>query len=563
MTMQSFELAADEILQLIDAERADACTTLREHMRKAEAQCTAFRKTAYATHAANVAINAQCNQDIVQLTKALQDLQRTLQQAGIYHSQGHLTFGPQWGAIVRGFRPGSEHEPPLLMTPEDVVRALETQRQENEWWRRRDSSQIFRHELAATRNGGMYGVQCAENNASVYMPLLPSPDFGLKRKVGMASDGSEFATKRSRSTEHSPDMQGVATWGTNPGLNLPRPTFSPRTEDMPRIMPAFNQFNLPCPTSSARTCTSAVATQVPRPASNSPPSVCNDRLLTAPPALEHWRCALVVPSIETRSPPACILPPLGALVGAHACSYYMWFAIRSFLFHRMSDPEPQPLTVRAAHSTEEWEIKLHNKKDGTVEYVYNDASFSNDGAACACGMPPLDSKILRKLTLRADGSPIQSADFASRALQELLCADLELSHAKLQFEQTDDAVLEALAWPAERRAQRAEARANIFRNSWDRSFAPAPLELPDILARRAWILRFRDVLQDWPDFAASMGMSPPVEEDTDALVTYEQRLIAFYLQTVSNTLGVHPARPVQRPDVDSLPELYRNIISPD
>ncbi|KAJ6490476.1 hypothetical protein DFH09DRAFT_1454310 [Mycena vulgaris] len=547
MAMQSFELAADQIIEIIDAERADASAVHQQQLLKMEAQCVAFRKSAYATHAANEAVNAQCLQEITQLRNALGGLERTLQQAGIHYSQGHLAFGPQWGALVHGLRGVAHTAPPLLM-PREVMHALEAQHQEEEW--RRDSAQNVRYEQPDRHD--VYGPQFTEPNPNVYIPLLPSPNIdsklSLKRRLGMASEGREILAKRSRwSTDNAPVMP---TLGNNPGFNLPRPAFSQRTS---------------CASSETHAAPGQ-STRLLSPTSSSAPY---DVLLTAPPVLEHWRCALIVPFIEARSPPPCILPPLSALVGAHACSYYMWFAIRSFLFRRLPSGDLQPRPVRTALSPEEWEVKLHNKKptDGDVEYIYNEKIFARGGGHCACGMPPLETRIVRKLALRADDAPIEPADFSAPALQALICADLELAHAKLQFEQTDDAVGDALAWPAEQRVQRVEARRDIFRNGWDPSFAPAPLELPDVLARRPWIIRFRALLQDWPNFA-STGVAPAAEDDTnalylDALLTYEQRLIAFYLQTVSNLLGVHPARPIQRPDIGALPELYRHILAQD
>ncbi|KAJ7461494.1 hypothetical protein FB451DRAFT_1497247 [Mycena latifolia] len=590
MTMQAFEVAADQILEIIDAECADACAVQREQLAAVEGQFTAFRNAALATHASNEAINAKARHDLAQLHRTLGGLQHTLQQAGIFCSPGTLSFGPQWGAVVRGLGMGAGAPGPPLLTPRGVIFQLEAQRQEDAWRWGHNSAQMQQQHHPPKCD--VYG--CTEPNPSLYTPqaLLPSPTIdskaSLKRRLGITPEGEpESAAKRPKAEEGPteaifnlsfnlprPDASDRNTQGLvptyNPGFNLPRS--DALSKSIQAISPAFNIPRPPIPPQTswtARVFGPVASNSTP---SNAPQSLCCDTttLLAVPLTLERWSCALIVPSIETQPSSPCILPPLSVLVGAHACSYYMWFAIRAFLFRRLDDPA-QPVLVRTALSPDEWEVKLHNKKPdgGKVEYVYSAQAFALGGgpSQCACGLPPLDDKILRKLTPRADGAPVQPADFAARPLQALLLADLALAHAKLQFEATDDTLVPA-ARRAER-AERAEARRGVFRGGWGVGFGAAPLELPDVRARRGWIARFAEVLRDWPNFATATGAAP--EEGTgagtedeahlDALGTYEQRLIAFYLQTVSDTLGVHPARPVQRPDVEEIPEPYRHILA--
>lgn len=57
--MRSFEDAADQLAELIEAERADASALVRQQMAQMESQFSAFRNAAFAAHAANEAINAQ------------------------------------------------------------------------------------------------------------------------------------------------------------------------------------------------------------------------------------------------------------------------------------------------------------------------------------------------------------------------------------------------------------------------------------------------------------------------------------------------------------------------
>ncbi|KAJ7172125.1 hypothetical protein C8R46DRAFT_1084888, partial [Mycena filopes] len=282
----------------------------------------------------------------------------------------------------------------------------------------------------------------------------------------------------------------------------------------------------------------------------------------APPVMDRWQCALAELG-ETKTPRQCVLPPLVAFVDAHACNYYLWFAIRSSLFGRLSDPRSS--VGRTASTADQWEVKLYNKV-GKSDYTYGEKVFDTCGIRCACGMPTLHYEVLRKIPHRADGTAIEPADFDSPALQAIICTDLELAHVKLQFEQTDDILLDIVSWSPQERADRLDARTAIFRNSWDLSFAPVPLEAADILARRPWIVSFADLLRDWPNFGATVSwIAPNSDNDTDpsyldSLASFEQALISFYLQTVSDTLGIRPARPRQRPDVDALPELYREIL---
>ncbi|KAJ7137707.1 hypothetical protein C8R44DRAFT_335330 [Mycena epipterygia] len=499
--LRSFELAADEIIEIIEAERADACEFYRQKLLQTEHQFAAFRSSAYATHAENEAVNAQCTREIDQLLA-------TLQQAGIYYSHGRLIYGAQW--VAQGSR-SSPTDVRLPLIPHDSgMGALEMQREY-------DVTQPFLPAANIFGRGAGRGT-------------LAHKITNLELKRASTSQGSEPAVKRYRSSLEDAFQETKITH------SAPSET--------------LGIFGV---TSTAR---------------GPSPAICTESPFTAPPVIEHWRCALAGPPTETWSP-RFVLPPLVAFVYAHPCTYYLWFAIRAFLFPRMGDP--RFLLERTPLSIEEWEIRLHNKRPsdasaGEIEYIYNDELFEKGGVTCVCGMPRLDAtKVLRKVAaLRADGTPIQAADFHSPSLQAFICTDLELAHAKLQFDQTDDIVLEKLAWTAQQRVQRAEARRDIFRNSWDASFVAVPLEMPHVLDRRPWIIRFRDILQDWPDFA-SIGPSPSGGEDMDpiyleSLANYEQRLIAFYLQTVSDTLGVHPARPRQRPDANTLPELYRNIV---
>lgn len=239
------------------------------------------------------------------------------------------------------------------------------------------------------------------------------------------------------------------------------------------------------------------------------------------------------------------------------------FGIRSFLFRQLADPSASP--VHKAWTIEEWEVKLHNKKSGQLEHVFDERLFDKDGRSCECGVPSLNPTILRKLPMRADGTPIQATDFESESLQAFICADLELARAKLQFEQTDDIVLDILLWSPQQLSKRITARRSIFRNSWDHSLAAVPLEETDVFDRRPWLIQFRDLLQDWPKFASTVGaLDDTVDNDTDyvgSILAYEQRLITFYLRTVSNTLGLYPALPRRRPNPDTLPELYRSLVS--
>ncbi|KAJ6531291.1 hypothetical protein B0H19DRAFT_1191082 [Mycena capillaripes] len=287
-------------------------------------------------------------------------------------------------------------------------------------------------------------------------------------------------------------------------------------------------------------------------------TICSNAPLTALPVIDRWNCALSQ-CVETNSSRQTVLPPLDAFVGAHSCTYYLWFATRASLFSRVGDP--QSCHGRTALATEQWQLKLYNEQEKRY-YNFNEKIFDTGAVRCACGMPPLLPKIVFKLPHRADESPIQSIDFDSPAIQAIICTDLELAHAKLQFEQTDEILLNMSSWSAQQWTERSYARDTIIRNSWDPSFTAVPLETPDIIARRPWIIRFRDLLQDWPNFDLS-GSFPAAEDPgyLESLASFEQRMIAFYLESVSSTLGIRPARPRHRPDIDALPELYRNIFS--
>lgn len=61
--LRSFELAADELIEIIEAERADASEFYRQKLLQTEHQFAAFRSSAYATHAENEAVNAQVRRE--------------------------------------------------------------------------------------------------------------------------------------------------------------------------------------------------------------------------------------------------------------------------------------------------------------------------------------------------------------------------------------------------------------------------------------------------------------------------------------------------------------------
>lgn len=287
----------------------------------------------------------------------------------------------------------------------------------------------------------------------------------------------------------------------------------------------------------------------------------NSTCFTPSPVIDRWNFAVTEPAALKPSR-EYVLPPLSAFVDAHSCTYYLWFSIRTSLYGRLGDP--RSVRGRTASTTEQWELKLYNDKNGTRKFMFNQKVFDASGVRCVCGMPPVLPSISHKIPHRVDGSFIQSTDFDSPILRAFIYTDLELAHAKLQFEQTDDILLDMSLWSDSVRSPRIDARETIFRNSWDPSFAAVPLEAPDLMARRAWITRFRDLLQLWPNFELTKPCPAPEDETDpaylDSLASFERRMIAFYLDTVSKTLGIRPARPRQRPATDSLPELYQNML---
>ncbi|KAJ7085714.1 hypothetical protein B0H15DRAFT_365487 [Mycena belliarum] len=534
MTLQPFDAAADQILELIDAERVDACTALHERLRQLDAQFAAFRKTARETNA--------------QLETALRGLQHTLNQAGIYCSPGRLSFGPQWGAVVRGLASAAPQSAPPVLVPREVVLALEAQRQEVGRWRSRELDQIKRA-LPALQPEPYY---------TNHSPLLPSPTIdcrvkaSLKRRAGIANDWQAGnAAKRSRGS--MPVTANSETIFFNPGFNPPRPVVSQLAQPLVNInahrLTLSPHLYAPRRDLSAPPLKFLSPASVPATARHSEPAnICHETL----PILEHWHSTLV-PSAE---PPAAtslpsILPPLSALAGAHACSFYMWFAIRAFLFRKLSSADAAGAhTPTTARTPADWAVKLHNLP-GPVNYVYNEAA-----PRCACGLPPLDGAIMRSL---AEGAAFAPRDFAARGLQVLLRADLALANAQPQLDAADAALLGA---QRAREPERARLRRGVFRDGWGAAFVPAPLEEPRVGVRRAWIARFRDVLRDWPGFEVATAPAMEGEGSTDAeWLAHEQCLIGFYLRTLSETLGVQPVRPLQRPDAGQLPEAHRHLFA--
>ncbi|KAJ7766849.1 hypothetical protein B0H16DRAFT_374015 [Mycena metata] len=533
-----FEVAADKIIDMIDTERTDASEFYRQQLEHTQNQCNSFRAAAFATHAANENINAQCRQEIDSLTRVIQDMQYTLNKAGIYYHMGRLAFGGNWGVVVRALRPSSPNLPqgPLLF-PRDVVAALEAQREAENWRREHDSAEIARlqhlvkwHQRPTLNGGGAPLVdtmkrpapeltKCAGKRSRLDIPL---------EKICTATPPFSATSSTSQSPAFSPMML------VSP-IVIPTPPFqsTPPSTTYPVIY-------------------------------HTPPPTLLDLPAAAPPVMDRWQCTLAELG-ETKIPRQCVLPPLVSFVGAHACNYYWWFFLRTTLFTRLSDPGSS--VGRSASTPDQWELRLFNKL-GKTDHVYSDKFFDNFGVRCACGMPIFHSDLLRKIPHRADGTAIEPADFDSPALQALLCTDLELAHVKLQFEQTDDILLDIQSWTSQERTDRLDARAAIFRNSWDLSFAAVPLEASDILARRPWINNFGDLLRDWPNFESMVPLGVPhSENDTDpsylaSLANFEQALITFYLQTVSDTLGIRPARPRQRPNFDALPQLYRSLTFP-
>ncbi|KAJ7632973.1 hypothetical protein FB45DRAFT_519693 [Roridomyces roridus] len=493
------DTAIDQLAVLIEEERADASEQAHQQLEQLSDQFFRFREAANAIHAENQAINAKARKD-------LETMEHTLRQAGIHYSesqgQGHLSFGQEWGDIVQGLKSHSADVPPPRLTPQEVLGMLQWQRRENVYQRDQDSAQIdwLKQELAG-QNG------CRTQDA---------------------------------------DAKGQIRISKRPRLSVD--TYSP----------SFAHPCFPSDTSSPSNLGRVIV-----PAASSP-NVCHGEPYTAPPALENWALALADVEIthSLKPQPRSVIPPLSVFAGAHSCSYYLWFATRSYLFRQLTSGAP----VHTSWTTQEWELKLHNKRSGHVD---TKRAYGDGETICDCGAPRIKPVVLLQLRpLRAGGTPVQGVDFESESLQALLCVDVELARAKLQFEQTDDIVLDVLLWSPQQLLNRIQARRSIFRNSWDTSFGAAPLE-GDIHQRRAWIFQFANLLQDWPDFQVSTGTpvaltDPESWQDIDgsALLSYERRLLAFYLRTVSKTLGIFPSLPRRRPHPDVLPPLYRNFVVP-
>jgi hypothetical protein len=211
-------------------------------------------------------------------------------------------------------------------------------------------------------------------------------------------------------------------------------------------------------------------------------------------------------------------------------------------------------------TAEEWKVQLHGKHWHEAEALEH--LCPQGGVQCSSNF---NVDIFRKhQPVRSDGTPFTPADFASHAVQAFMCADLELAQAKIQFEQTDDLLLGTASWTAQQRASRDAARRDVFRNSWSLSFASSPLESAEVVARRPWIVRFCNMLRDWPGFSSTGTLSSHEDLeslDPDTLVAYELQLIAFYLKTVHSALRVAPAMPRTRPEIDALPILSRSLFS--
>ncbi|KAJ6618835.1 hypothetical protein B0H10DRAFT_2028166 [Mycena sp. CBHHK59/15] len=554
----SFEPAADKICEIIEAERSAASALSHQQLLKLDAEFHAFR---------NSVDNYKKQDEIDQLkltALTLYRLQHTLYQASIFYSQERLAFGEPWGAVVSGLRLGSTDVPPPLLDPKGVLDALEDQKRHKQavevaWHslqcNERDLRQSYetqiaqlQHQLSTLPNS--QGVQ-----SSVAAITYSNPDLHTRTKAG-----GNLSLKRPISA-NAPESPSPA--------KRPRSTIE-RIDDA-ALPDAYDAAPVLSPAASSEQSISE-----PNPIQNSPGIICSDDRISAaslgPPPIERWRYAVAASEAPnsrngTNHAPRYSIPPLLAFRGTHACTYYIWFTIRSFLFRRLSNS--QFLQDTFMLSTEEWRRILdsnhwrESSASAGKNGIYDEKRFYRGGDHCVFGMAPLDIELLRKLPLRADGTPVQPTDFDSRPLQDFICADLELAHAKLQFEQTDDILLTRdTSWSAEQRALRADARRDIFRNSWDPSFTPSLLENADVLCRRPWIISFRNLLRDWPGFS-STGIF--LEEDLnalfhDALADYERRLVEFYLRTIHYTLGVYPAMPRQRPGIDQLPDFCRNIV---
>jgi hypothetical protein len=239
--LRSFDVAADQIVSLIEEERADASEVSRQQLLQAQNQFNAFRNAAFTTHATNEAINVQCRQEIEKLTRKAQELQEleyTLHKAGIYHSHGFLAFGGQWGALVRGLRPTSPNLPqgPFLL-PRDVAAALETQRRAEDWQRVRDSAEIARLENLVRWYRDFHETKYPD--ASLIIPLgmqsfslfLVLTAFqvegkSLKREMA-SSEVPEHAAKRFRLDAQVEQWGTAPTFNATPTSNFQPPAFSP------------------------------------------------------------------------------------------------------------------------------------------------------------------------------------------------------------------------------------------------------------------------------------------------------------------------------------------------
>ncbi|KAJ6502142.1 hypothetical protein C8R45DRAFT_1209761 [Mycena sanguinolenta] len=528
--LRSFNVGADELISLIEEECFSASEVYRQQLAQTQSQFNAFRSATYTSFAQNEAMTIHCSQEIDMLVKKVreyEEMQLTLLRAGIYYSYGQLAFGGPWGQIVSGLSSCSSNLPhgPFLF-PVQVLHALADQGQ---------AEKSRRSEIA--RLDDLVRWYQAQISPDLNTNSAPSV-VGTKREIGTPVLDPIMISKRPRLDV---PVQPCRTMPAMPRLSVPfSPVFAP--------IPTFSPIDAVGggPSSPHSTMPNATGIQIPK-------------------VIDRWNRALAEP-VASKPLREFVLPPLTAFEDAHSCTYYLWFSIRMSLYNRMGDSKPTG--ARAASTTEQWELKLYNDRKGTRNFSFSPMVFDSNasGVSCACGIPPLLPSISHKIPHRADGTPIQSTDFDSPVLRAFILADLELAHAKLQFEQTDDILLDVQSWSTLRWVRRLQARSTIFRNGWDPSFAAVPLEMPGLMARQPWIVAFHDLLVSWPKFE-SIGPLPVLEigaEATsgylEALASFEQRMIAFYLETVSKTLGTCPARPRIRPEVGFLPELYLNIL---
>ncbi|KAJ7256506.1 hypothetical protein B0H12DRAFT_511736 [Mycena haematopus] len=540
--LRSFNVGADQLVSIIEEERASASEVSRQQLAQTQNQFNAFRNAAYTSFAQNEAIIIQHSQEIETLMKKVQEyqeLQHTLGKVGIYYHHGRLAFGDLWGEVACGLRPGSPNLPrgPPFLLPTHVVNALAEQCRAENSRRGRNLAKIARLENLVRWYQDIHETKFPPAlNINLAPPVVGTK--ALKRE--MEAPVLEPAAKRSR-------------------LNAPvQPDRAVAGTPMLSAAAAFSPVSVPTPTFSHQIHTVGDT-------SNSSPQIMTNATPTlVSPVIDRWNYALTEPVVSGPSR-EFVLPPLAAFVDAHSCTYYLWFSIRMSLYRRLGDP--QSTCARTTSTAEQWELKLHNDRKGTRKFCFNQKVFDTSGVRCtSCGMPPILPSISHNIPRRADGTPIQSTDLDSPVLQAFILADLELAHAKLQFEQTDDILLDVQSRSAYQWAQRLEARGVIFRNSWDPSFTTVPLETPDLTARRPWIVDFHDLLRSWPK-SESIGPLPVLETGEgvnpgylDALTSFEQRMIAFYLETVSRTLGTSPARPRNRLEIEALPEPYRNML---